>query len=339
MKNRSNSGSLRAFSGIMIFCLMMAMVRGCSSSRKENASKPETAGTGTEVPESQETESAATESESLTETETAAGPATEPAAEQLHYESYYDGSLGFCGDLRGTILVVSIFADDAGTQWDPESDEDRQMQLDTVENLRVAAEYLHEQALNYGSDTEFIYDWTQNEGICYEASFDETLVRTDGGGYAAERNWIADNVDTQALKDRYEADHVVYYIFFNTGFDNSVNPWSIGHTSSYGGENGPFYDIELTNLYVRFKDFVTMPSVYAHEMMHAFGAHDLYYANYYITQEYVDHLAGSGSNDIMYTVTSGHEITNEFTELDAYYTGIADSSDDAVCWGLGETEH
>ena len=73
--------------------------------------------------------------------------------------------------------------------------------------------------------------------------------------------------------------------------------------------------------------------------MHTFGAYDLYYVNNGISSEYVNHLESIDSNDIMYTVTSEKTITNEFSELDAYYVGLIDSSNEQKTWNLPLSEH
>ncbi len=76
------------------------------------------------------------------------------------------------------------------------------------------------------------------------------------------------------------------------------------------------------------------PCTYAHEMLHCFGAYDLYYSNSDIPQEYVDHLAEIGSEDIMYMVYDSEEIHNELGEPDAYYVGLCDTCDEVEEWGL-----
>ena len=75
----------------------------------------------------------------------------------------------------------------------------------------------------------------------------------------------------------------------------------------------------------------------AHEIMHYFGAHDLYYASIAISQAYVDHCKINGSMDIMYTTCEGATISLLFTQLDAYYLGLADSCDEVTTWGLGKS--
>lgn len=251
-----------------------------------------------------------------------------------NYQSPYDGAQGSAGSLSGRTLIVSIFTDDAGTSWDWDLSEDNEMIYDTLDNLRISTDYLSEQAANFGASAEFIYDWEMNPDICFKAEFDESLVTEFGDMYDVQKNWIDNNVDTQALRNKYLADNVIYLFFFNTDFSNQVNPWYLGYSCS------PDYYVEFCNIYVRFDDiYVTKPTSYAHEMMHCFGAHDLYYANEFIPQNYVDHLGKICSNDIMYTVYDSKDISNEFTELDAYYVGILDECDEVGKWGLALSEH
>ncbi len=256
----------------------------------------------------------------------------EPVTE--NYQSPYNGELGSAGSLKGRTMIVSIYADDALTSWDSDSDEDSMMKLDTLDNLRISTEFLTQQAERYGSSTEFIWNWELNPDLCFTARFEESLVTEYGDMYHVQENWINENVDTEALKNRYRADNVIYLFFFNTDFSNQVNPWYLGYSCS------PDYYIEFCNIYVRFDDcFVSKPSTYAHEMMHCFGAHDLYYANEFIPSSYVDHCESTFSNDIMYTVVDSKEITNDFSELDAYYVGLIDECADVRQWNLAPSEH
>lgn len=250
------------------------------------------------------------------------------------YVSPYDGAQGSAGSLEGCTVLVSIYADDAGTSWDESSDEDGEMIYDALDNLRISTGYLTEQAARYGASTAFVWDWELNPDLYYRAYFDESLVTEYGDMYNVQKDWIENNIDTRELRNKYRADNVIYLFFFNTDFSNQVNPWYLGYSCSSD------YYIEFCNIYVRFDDiFVTKPGTYAHEMMHCFGAHDLYYANEFIPPAYVDHLNKNFSSDIMYTVYDSKEITNDFTDLDAYYVGLIDSCDEVEKWNLAISEH
>lgn len=62
-----------------------------------------------------------------------------------------------------------------------------------------------------------------------------------------------------------------------------------------------------------------------------------------ITEQYVEHCRQSNSNDIMfadYDITgkpAPDRVTNELTELDAYYLGLTSYSKDAEKWNLGQS--
>lgn len=128
--------------------------------------------------------------------------------------------------------------------------------------------------------------------------------------------------------------NVVYFFLFNTPYEHTPNPWSLGFLSS------PDYDIEYVNLYIRFGDvFDAPPATYAHEILHAFGAPDLYYVDTGIPQEFVDYCSQTGCNDIMFTVNAGETIDSDFTPIDAYYVGIGARPAEADEWGLGPSEY
>lgn len=250
------------------------------------------------------------------------------------YQSPYHGELGSAGSLSGKTAVISIFTDEAETSWNYESAEDGRMIDDTLENLGIATEYLTEQAARFGSDAAFVWDWKENPDLRYTATFGQSLVTEFGDMYDVQKDWVLKNIDEQSIKNKYLADNVIYFFFFNTDFSNQVNPWYLGYSCS------PDYYVEFCNIYVRFDDqFITKPPSYAHEMLHCFGAHDLYYANEFITQEYVDHMKAISSQDIMYMVYDSKDIPCVMTELDAYYVGILDECADVTKFNLAPSEH
>ena len=258
--------------------------------------------------------------------------ATEESQSPSGGASSYDGALGSAGSLRGTTVLVSIYADDAGTSWD--FDRDAGAVEQTLNRLSLAAGWLTEQAALYGAEAEFVCDWSRYDDLRYTAHFEDTLVRRDGSMYVTQEEYILQNIDSAALKEKYHADNIVYFFFFNTAYSNPVNPWSLGYSSDAS------YHTEFTNLYVKFGGFYEAPpATYAHELLHAFGAHDLYYASRFISQDYVDFCKASGSDDIMFTVNSEEYISSTFTELDAYYTGIAPRPAAVDEWDLLPSEY
>ena len=245
------------------------------------------------------------------------------------FRSYYDGRLGSAGNMEGRALIISIFADDENTTWKNSKDGDKEV----LERLEIACDYLQNEVSKYNRNIEFIYDYTENQDIRYDVIFDESLVSNKTDIYNIEKEWIEKNIDTKELQKKYEVDHLVFIVFMNTERSNEVNPWIM----PYSRHNDNY--IEIINMYMKFDGFDTPASTFAHEIMHAFGAHYLYYSNEYIRTEYVNYLIKTKSNDIMFTVTSKKEITNEFTPLDAYYVGIAPKVDEIDKYSLAESEH
>ena len=251
-----------------------------------------------------------------------------PAAER-----YIDPDHGSAVKLEGRVVLVSVFANDASTGWNYASDADRQLMASSLVNLRLAANYLSRQVQRFGKQVSFVYDWEADRDLVYSAYFDSGLVTADGSNYATQQQWLVDNVDACHLLEKYDADSIVFIYFFNTDYSNPIYSWSLNSAS------GDVITWEYSNFYLKFNELDMPPSSYAHEIMHAFGAPDLYYANEFIPQEYVDHLYDTASKDIMYTVSMSPEIIEEVSDLDAYYVGIAPRPEEADQWSLGISEH
>lgn len=237
--------------------------------------------------------------------------------------------------IAGKTVIVSIFANDTTTSWDYEADDDVVTMYQTISYMKTAAEWLENQVALYGGTAEFVYDWEENEDLFLGANFYQDMIRADSSFYGDQKYFIDNYIDTEGLKKKYDADNILYIFFFNSDFSNQSNPW----TSPSPSVHGNAYSTEFINIFVRFDDIhIASPSAYAHEILHTFGAHDLYYENHAVNQAYVDYCTETNSNDIMYTVSDGEEITNEFSELDAYYTGLLDYSGEVEKWGLLKSE-
>lgn len=205
----------------------------------------------------------------------------------------------------------------------------------TQEHLRIATEWLTDAVKPYGVTAEFFYDWKEDPDLRYSAKFTETLVRADGSMYDVQAGYIQENIPTEELKRAYDADNVVYFFFFNTPYEGTPSPWSLGRLNSQA------CDTELVNLFLRAAGPVDEPpSAYAHELLHAFGVPDLYYTGGLIPQAYVDYCKETGSQDIMYTINGDMDrITGQLTELDAYYLGLTARPAEADRWQLGLSEY
>ena len=254
----------------------------------------------------------------------------------------FSGSLGSASELNGTTVIVSIYVDDNKTSWSGADS----TKSNTVKYLGVATDWISAQCGKYGVNADFIYDWTANEDLYYTGTMNCDLTRESDNLFYDESSFVDNTVDTASIVSKYSADNVIYILFVNT----PMSCTSTSATFNYSKDE-PDYENEIITMYCACDGYEENPASYAHEMLHTFGAPDLYSAdtqgdNYGITQDYVDYLESSYSNDIMYTTFDANtqdpyydKITNELTEIDAYYVGLTDSSSVVSEWGFDASQH
>ncbi len=264
---------------------------------------------------------------------------TEPTTRPT--EQTVDPLHGSAVRLEGAVLLVSIYAGDSRTSWDFNSAADQEVVNETLTKLDAATRYLTAQAARYQKQVTFYYDWRTYSDLGCSVSFSEDLVRSDTSMYVKQEQWLAATFDVPNLLSRYNAGNIIFLFFFNTDYATQARSWSYTVIPPYfeqraQGGNEP---LEFANFYTKSLNTKMPAASYAHEIMHEFGAHDLYYANRYVPQSYVDHLTATSSSDIMFTVWDSPEVTNVFSDLDAYYVGIAPRPQEADLWGLERSEH
>lgn len=258
-----------------------------------------------------------------------------------------DAAHGSAGDLSGRTIVVTIYGSDDQNQWTT-SAEDLAAFDDVRKYLNLAGEYIEEEAARYGTEADFVTDTLENPDLCYEADFNVNLedygTFTEGveADDAVIWDYIDDNIDVQSLKDEYDADNVVFLLAVNT----DVSTKAITCTRNwYTGMERPW---EIVYLYNIDSGQVNPPAVYAHEILHCFGAPDLYEADvaYNLTQSDVEILEEEIPDDIMLNCSDPETglyrydaVTNPITELSAWYLGLTDSSALAKELELTGNEH
>lgn len=252
------------------------------------------------------------------------------------------GEHGSASELDGTTVVMSLFvSDDNGTWGDKKSDADTES--DMLDYLGIATDWISEQASDYGADTEFIYDWTEDEDLMVKTHYDGDMT-DDEVCDDVVWSYIEDRIDYESLQDRYGADNVLFMVFLDT--PKSLDDTSCTRTYYEGME----YPYEICYIYAHCDGDEESPASIAHEILHAYGAPDLYQAdkdgdNYGITKKYVKKMENENSNDIMFRTFDEYDemvyddIVNDFTELDAYYVGLTDYSSVVDRWGFDESEH
>ena len=267
-------------------------------------------------------------------------PVREPVSDYHKRSGSYEVGHGSAGKLQGRTVVISLFASDPQYEWTYD-DDDKCSISDIRDYLNIAAVYLQDAAASYGGKVWFTTDFIDDPDLMYNVTLDEviTTIEAVDSCHIQDQAWefIEENIDEDGIRDRYRADNIVYMMFLNTDRRTTAVSCTV-----------PWYpysesDAEVVFLFNYDYGQVNPPAVYAHEILHTFGAPDLYYCDteYGMSAAFLDYVESDLSNEIMYTCSdpvSGNyrydAIVNEMSDLTAYYVGIIDHSDIAEEWGL-----
>ena len=248
---------------------------------------------------------------------------------------------GSSGKLEGTIAVVSIFMNDARTSWNFEKQEDVDMYGYVYYDLKIACEWLTKACRGYGRKVKFVWDWTEHEELFYSGSLSIDIAAEPADIDEKIQSFIRRNIDGEGIKRAFGANGIIYMVYVNTPSSNSKTGFAFMWARDYPrNEEGCF-------MLMQCDGWVVAPACFAHEMLHTFGAPDLYYAGMYgITQEYVDYVESMGLNDIMRTnsdLSTGEyvydKVSNEITDITAYYVGLTNYSETVEEWGFEPSDY
>lgn len=215
--------------------------------------------------------------------------------------------LGSAKYLEGRNLLYSLFVDTPQSTWSPEE------KAETLKNLNRAASYIEETAREYGRETELVCDWQADEALTGSASVDFEIADDQDFMDRLDEEigvWTEDIVDYDGLTAEYQAEGIAMLVFVN-------NPGT-SYAIVYDGVDNPKESV------IFFAE--EPPAVYAHEILHLFGAHDLYQGAEY-SREITDYIEDAYPMEIMRTVTGGKgkaledAIVNTVSPLTAYHLG------------------
>ena len=254
---------------------------------------------------------------------------------------------GSADSCEGIVAVVSIYVSTPSYSWDFTDPADKQTISQTLGFLKLATSWIETEASSWNKFVDFKCDWTVNPGLYYEAKMsDDILVNSDMQGIQEVWKYIAGNIaPIDEIKSKFGANSVVYMLFVNTPSNFTRN------SSTIVCEEGFAYPYEFCRIYCNGIDGEENPASYAHEILHTFGAPDLYKADDFgnncgTTEELVEYVQENLPNEIMY-VTYDYQtglpyydhISNELTEITAYYIGWTDKSEVAEEFGMDLSKH
>ncbi len=261
----------------------------------------------------------------------------EPAEEAISMQPITDIPIGSATYLGGESVLVTIYLDDNRRdtyEWTQDEVE--------VANrhFKIAVDYMIEEGERYGQDVVIHYE---DESLRYFADIDANIEGNDE--YAANdeiTSWIEQNVDTQAIMDEYQTNSIGYVFLVNGAGISFCYPYEEGDGQEWFDEKCYIY---LYDLYG--EGIYDNPATYAHEIMHMFGAVDLYdeFTSDGVTMDVVEYIEEEHPMEIMYTTYTQSEgysydsIPNYISDITAYCIGWIDDCDEIDMFPTLEREN
>ncbi len=246
------------------------------------------------------------------------------------------GTHGTAKYMEGRTVVVSVFASDTGTSWDFKRDIERYSMC--YQDLRIACEWLSEQAAAYGVNAEFVWDWLTYYDLFYVHTFSQNMV-VYPSNYSSYFDCIDSEIPTDELLRKYNADNILYIFHYNTPTWNPVG----SHAFPFDDLEDNTCGFELVVMYSGLFDSLASPAVYAHEMLHLFGVPDMYAENpgNQMSESFIRWYQQHYPRDIMAGAASYEYswINFTFSELTAYYAGLCERPYEVGAWGLRLSEY
>lgn len=233
-------------------------------------------------------------------------------------EEWHNSVTGSAGVLEGKSVIISIFIDDKNSKWTGKE------KKKVNKKVSAAAKFISRQAKRYRKKADLVTDIYNNEKICY--SYTSKAKLTDGMRnqdrlYKKIEKFIDQRIDLTAIRTRYGTDSIGFLLHINKSGASST----LVHIMEEGRER--FY--ECSTLFSKYRGKEEGASTYAHEMLHLFGARDLYCCSLAdgITMSFVRYIGKKSPNDIMYSTYTlrgkqlKYKISNEISRVTAYFIG------------------
>lgn len=248
---------------------------------------------------------------------------------------------GSAEKLEGKIVLVTIF-----DVHDPKTHTRVEVKKDLLDEVlysyEMSADYLKEELKKYGKDVELIWNLEKNSNLYFEEELQTKGMVGERGSEKYQlqfdsnvESFMRNNIDIADIKKKYDSANVVFLVFKDSDIHKEKWPLTTYANPTWcGGGSYEYAEIMFDKNY--------SPADVTHEMLHLFGAPDLYYKESYysFTERFVNNLYKREYNDIMrdYRILDG-KITAPITELSAYYLGLTDYSLLKTNWSLGDSEH
>ena len=250
------------------------------------------------------------------------------------------GNRGSADHCSGNTVICTIFVNNPQNHWDFSRAEDASRRKQICTYLGIACDYLQEQAEKYHRSLHFTYDFTADDDLSDTYTTDLSYETEDWD--MSLWKYIDAGIPADELLKKYKAENILFLTCMNTDETNTA----ISSTRNWYADMP--YPYEFISLYFVDSGEINAPAIYAHEILHCFGAPDLYAPDdeYGIGSSFVSWIGENFPNDIMYTCSdlktgeyAYDQITNEISDVTAYYIGWTDRCRAAEQAGLKQSQY
>lgn len=215
--------------------------------------------------------------------------------------------LGSAKLLEGDNILISIFVDINGNEW---TEEEKQYSEDS---LKEAVTWIEGEGAAYGKQIRFIYNMDSQSDLLYTQSIDFKVDSDSDDSnqytyYLYNKLWIQENIDVVSIKENYGSNSIGYLFF--------IKDRGTSYTYTHYLEDKNINKEEMCTIYLEDSSEYNLyenPATYAHEILHLYGALDLYKGacpedlNAYVIDSYPYEIMLSTYNETL--------IPNEYGEV------------------------
>lgn len=199
---------------------------------------------------------------------------------------YASKNAGSAKELIGDVLVVSIFMED------PEAKITPQLETEMSEEVRKAADWLENEAKKREKTTKII---TGKDDAELKIRYQHPNVITDENGMPYDdvlllMKKLKFGSYYNMLSEKYNTQNVAFILHFNKNGRSSAYPsgalemWNSELMSSDEANEAEYAYFDICMVYSMMRWEKTASYIYAHELLHLFGAADLYYSDQYVDE-------------------------------------------------------
>jgi hypothetical protein len=232
------------------------------------------------------------------------------------------GAYGSVGLLAFPSVLVSVYLDekDGAHAWD----EDGIAQ--SRQNLAQAVAWIGQQCETYHAAPDIRYDDGTADDLFYHMDYDGTFAKEqnpdDDDGFSDAIVSFCEQIDTDAFEQKYGTSSIGFLIFIPRDGTSAT----MVHDLSM---DDPYYEYSCLYRWDSYDGTQTTAALYAHEILHLYGAPDLYEGSVdpFVTPELTEYVSEQWPNAIMLTIDTlnPQTIPQQICPLTAYRLGLCNT--------------